>query len=359
MGVGVVLIRRAIALAIALVVIVFITGVIMSATGYDTMVIKAIIETEIRALRQQLSQKPGMSSEQIEEIIRKHKEFLIEFYGLNKPWYYRVFRVVQTVLTLKLGNSTTEEVCAVGGLPAPCRVSDLVLAVLPRTIIMLTIAEIICAAIALPIGPWLAYRRGSIADRCAITYAALFNAVPVWWLAMIFIFVLGYSLKIAPVNYRGIASALATFWKDPLMNFIQILWYSYVPITVVVISFLGSWLYYTRSMVIRIVSEDFVWAAKARGLPEKLIVRRYILRVAAPPIVTYTILSLAGSIGGFIITESVFDWPGMGTLYYQAIFNADAPVLVGLVFITTLVYIAARFVLEVLYILLDPRVRIS
>ena len=85
--------------------------------------------------------------------------------------------------------------------------------------------------------------------------------------------------------------------------------------------------------------------------------RRYILRVAAPPIVTNLVLGLAGSLGGAILTETVFNWPGMGRLYYDAILAADEAVIVALTFMFTLLYVLARFILEVLYLVLDPRIR--
>ena len=126
----------------------------------------------------------------------------------------------------------------------------------------------------------------------------------------------------------------------------------------VVVSFLGGWFYSVRAVAIRVVSEDYVVVAKAKGLPERMVTRRYVLRVIAGTVMTFLILGLAGSIGGFIITESIFDWPGMGTLYYIAIRTGDGPTILGLIYITTLVYIIGRFILEVLYVVLDPRVRL-
>jgi len=112
-----------------------------------------------------------------------------------------------------------------------------------------------------------------------------------------------------------------------------------------------------RTMVLNIAQEEFVTTARAKGLPESVVMRRHILRAAAPPIATILILSLAGSLGGAIITETVFNWPGMGLLFYQAILSLDEGVVVALTFMFTLIYIVARFLLEVLYIFLDPRVR--
>jgi peptide/nickel transport system permease protein len=112
-----------------------------------------------------------------------------------------------------------------------------------------------------------------------------------------------------------------------------------------------------RAMLLRVVREDYVSAAKARGLPERLITRRYILKPSLAPVLTNVILALAGSLGGMIITESVFNWPGMGTLYYAAITEGDSSTIAALSTIYIGIYMIARFILEVLYIIVDPRIR--
>ena len=98
-------------------------------------------------------------------------------------------------------------------------------------------------------------------------------------------------------------------------------------------------------------------SSTCKGLPENTVMWSHILRVAAPPILTGLILSLTSSIGGAILTETVFNWPGMGRLYYDAILAVDESVMVALTFIFTLIYILARFTLEILYLIVDPRVR--
>jgi len=127
---------------------------------------------------------------------------------------------------------------------------------------------------------------------------------------------------------------------------------------VLVLANVGVSIYVTRTLVLNVSQEDFVMAAKARGLPEKIVRRRYVMRVAAPPILTNIILALAGSIGGAILTEAVFSWPGLGTLFYQAITTSDEALILGLTYIFTLIYVVARFLLEAMYVVLDPRVRI-
>ncbi len=300
---------------------------------------------------------PPQNCIMISQLISQYRAKLEELYGLNKPWYDRVLPLVWRTLTFNLGETKQPTVTGVAGLPAPAPVSAVILACLPRTIVMLTIAEIICFAIAIPLAPKIAYHYGTLLDRLVVSYAALFNAIPVWWLGMVFILLFAYMIPIFPPQAMPIIDHINHFWQNPPYHLAMIIYYAALPIITIVITFLGSWLYSVRAVVLRIVREDYVMVAKAKGLPERDIIKKYIVRVAAPPIVTYVILALAGSLGGMIITESVFNYPGMGSLYYAAIQAGDVPTILGLTYVLTLVYIIARFILEVLYIYLDPRVR--
>lgn len=300
---------------------------------------------------------PPQNCIMISQLISQYRAKLEELYGLNKPWYDRVLPLVWRTLTFNLGETKQPTVTGVAGLPAPAPVSAVILACLPRTIVMLTIAEIICFAIAIPLAPKIAYHYGTLIDRLVVSYAALFNAIPVWWLGMVFILLFAYMIPIFPPQAMPIIDHINHFLQNPPYHLAMITYYAALPIITIVITFLGSWLYSVRAVVLRIVREDYVMVAKAKGLPERDIIKKYIVRVAAPPIVTYVILALAGSLGGMIITESVFNYPGMGSLYYAAIQAGDVPTILGLTYVLTLVYIIARFVLEVLYIYLDPRVR--
>ncbi len=316
----------------------------------NVMVSKPVDEVAIRI-------PPPQNCIMISQLISQYRAKLEELYGLNKPWYDRVLPLVWRTLTFNLGETKQPTVTGVAGLPAPAPVSAVILACLPRTIVMLTIAEIICFAIAIPLAPKIAYHYGTLLDRLVVSYAALFNAIPVWWLGMVFILLFAYMIPIFPPQAMPIIDHINHFFQNPPYHLAMIIYYAALPIITIVITFLGSWLYSVRAVVLRIVREDYVMVAKAKGLPERDIIKKYIVRVAAPPIVTYVILALAGSLGGMIITESVFNYPGMGSLYYAAIQAGDVPTILGLTYVLTLVYIIARFILEVLYIYLDPRVR--
>ena len=127
-------------------------------------------------------------------------------------------------------------------------------------------------------------------------------------------------------------------------------------ITIVLIGF-GAWAYLVRNFMVGILQDDFIFAKKTMGIPKKHIVYRHALKNAAPPIVTILALSLSGSLGGAIITEAVFDWPGMGRLYFEAITVLDMPVIIGATYVLTAFFLASIFVADILYGYFDPRVR--
>ncbi len=358
MSVARVIIRRAILLFIALVVVVFLTAFIIGATGYDLKIWNAIIIEETRAYRESITRvNPNMSAEQLNKLVAQYRSMLEDLYGVNKPWTQRVLPLAINVLTLKLGDVQSSDVANVVGKQLPLTVADAILTVLPRTIVMITVAEVIVLLLGLILGPRAAFKPGSLLDRFVIGYAAVMNAIPLWWMSLIMIFFFAYVLNIAPSSGRGAISAINSLMQGDIGALKQLLYYAWLPIVTIVINFLGGTAYIIRATLIRIVREDFVFVAEAKGLAENTIYRSYILRAAAPPISTYIILGLAGTIGGFIITESVFDWPGMGSLYYAAITTGDASTILGLTYVFMLVYVIARFILEILYVLLDPRVR--
>ncbi|MEM1639554.1 MAG: ABC transporter permease [Desulfurococcaceae archaeon] len=357
--------RRGLILLFSFILIIIIISAIIEGSGYSKDIYEAIVResvnAEIMALRKG---NPNIT----ESYIREYRENLTIFYrkmyglideeGREIPPYVRMWNLVRRALTLDLGKTDRVEVANVVPTIAPASVSEIIAAVLPRTIIVVTVGELIVVAIALLLAPRIAYRHGTIVDRLVVAYAAVFTAVPIWWLAMIFIQIFGYQLGIFPTSLRGVATVLNKFWENPVSNTFVVLKYITLPISVFVIATLGSWLYGLRAMLLRVIREDYVTVAKAKGLPEKDITRKYVLRVSLAPVLTNVILALASSLGGMIITESVFDWPGMGTLYYNAIISGDSQTIMGLFVVYIGVYLCARFILEILYVIIDPRVRV-
>ena len=182
-------------------------------------------------------------------------------------------------------------------------------------------------------------------------FAVVSSSFPVWWIGMLMIFLFAFTYHIFPA--RATPSILPT---EP-GYIIALLYHMALPlITIVMIGF-GAWAYLVRNFMVGTMQEDFIAAKKAIGINKNKIVYKHALKNAAPPIITILALSLSGSLGGAIITEAVFDWPGMGRLYFEAISVMDLPVIIGATYVLTVLFLISIFVADLLYGYFDPRVK--
>ncbi|MEM3771753.1 MAG: ABC transporter permease [Candidatus Micrarchaeia archaeon] len=325
----------------------FLTVLVLGATGLSDKMLNSMLNEELRGVRQHLITQIK-DSEQLNKALEAIKHELIIAYGLDKPWYARLPNMMLRIIMLDLGAAKN-----IQSFTGSKEIAVIILERLPNTILLVTTAIVINFLIGLFIGARVATKPGTILDRFVSLYSAISYAIPTWWLGLINILIFAFFLKLFP--YSGMFSAPPP--NDPLLRFLDLLWHVTLPLLTLIIALSGSWIYVTRSLTITTAQEDFVNVARAKGLPEPLVQRRYILRVVAPSILTNVILGLAGSIAGAILTETVFGWPGMGQLYYQAIFSLDEALILALTYVFTLVYVIARFILEILYVIVDPRVR--
>ena len=321
--------------------------VALGATGFSDRILNAIVNEEMRGIREGLA-RTIRDPEQLEQVLRIQREEREKFYSLDRPWYQRLPDMVRRLILLDLGEARTLR--SFQGSP---KVITMVLERLPYTMLLITTASVITAVVGLAIGVKLATRIGSKLDRSVSYASAISYALPAWWTGILLILLLAFQLRILPSG--GLHSTPPP--EGGIARFLDLLYHAILPVITLVLVSLGAWAYTVRTMVLNTAQEFFVTVARAKGLPEGKVMRRYILRVAAPPIVTNLVLGLAASLGGAILTETVFNWPGMGRLYYDAILAADEAVIVALTFMFTLLYVLARFILEVLYLVLDPRIR--
>ena len=321
--------------------------VALGATGFSDRILNAIVNEEMRGIREGLA-RTIRDPEQLEQVLRIQREEREKFYSLDRPWHQRLPDMVRRLILLDLGEARTLR--SFQGSP---KVLTMVLERLPYTMLLITTASAITAVLGLAIGVKLATRIGSKLDRSVSYASAISYALPAWWTGILLILLLAFQLRILPSG--GLHSTPPP--EGGIARLLDLLYHAILPVITLVLVSLGAWAYTVRTMVLNTAQEFFVTVARAKGLPESAVMRRYILRVAAPPIVTNLVLGLAASLGGAILTETVFNWPGMGRLYYDAILAADEAVIVALTFMFTLLYVLARFILEVLYLVLDPRIR--
>jgi len=338
---------KSLSLILVLLVVLFMVTIILGATGISDKILNSIITEQVREYRQSVIRQIT-DPEELNKAVEAYKEELIKSYGLNEPWYTRLGDMMLRIIVLDLGNSKSLQ--TFGG---SNKIADLIMERLPNTILLVTTAIVINFLIGLYLGVKLATVVGARIDRGLSYFSAISYALPTWWTGIIFILIFSFYIKIFP--FGGMYSAPPP--STELGRFLDLLWHAALPIMVLVLANVGVNIYVTRTLVLNIAQEDFVSMAKAKGLPDPLIRKRYIIRVAAPPILTNLMLGLATSIGGAILTETVFDWPGMGRLFYDAIATNDESLILALTYMFTLIYVIARFLLEVLYLILDPRVR--
>jgi peptide/nickel transport system permease protein len=317
-------------------------------TGFSDRILSATVGEQLRAERTSLAETIR-DPDELERVLAQRRQELEAFYGLDTPWYLRLPGMVLRVMTLDLGEARN-----LRSFDGSNRVIDIVMDRLPNTMLLLTTSLLITAVIGLTGGVYMATRAGSWLDRAMSSFAAISYAVPTWWIGILLILILSVRLRLLPSG--GMYSTPPP--TEPLARFLDLVQHALLPVITLVLVSIGPYIYGIRTITLNIAQEDHVAMARAKGLPERWVRNRHILRVAAPTIVTGLIFGLAGSLSGSILVETVFNWQGMGRLYYDSLAGTpDENVIVALTFMFTLLYVLIRLLLEVLYVFLDPRVR--
>jgi len=288
------------------------------------------------------------SIEEFENYVQEQIDQRTKALGLDTPWYtpQRMGFTMYKLLILDFGHATF--LTSDSGSSA---VSDILLEKIPRTVLLFTTATIIISIIGILLGAFSGSKVGSVTDRVTSMFAVISSSFPVWWIGMLMIFLFAFTYQIFP------ARATPTLpLTDP--GYIgALLYHMTLPLITIVLIGFGSWAYLVRNFMVGTMQEDFIIAKKTIGIEKKKIIYKHALKNAAPPIITILALSLSGSLGGAIITEAVFDWPGMGRLYFEAISVMDLPVIIGATYVLTVLFLISIFVADLLYGYLDPRVK--
>lgn len=331
-----------------LLVVQILVVVTLGATGYSDRMLEAVIGEQLRAIRPSLAETIR-DPDALETAIATQRTELIGLYGLDREWYTRLPGMVLRVLTLDLGEAHT-----LRSSKGSNRVIDIVLERIPNSVLLLATALVVTAISGLLVGARLAGRPGTPLDRVVSTFSAISYAFPTWWVGLLLILLVSFRLGLLPSG--GMYSAPPP--EAGIARFLDLAKHALLPVITLSVAGIGPYIYAVRTITMNVAQGDHVTVARAKGLSARLISRRHILRVAAPPIVTGLIMGFTGTLGGSILVETVFNWQGMGRLYYEAIAGTpDEMVIVALTFVYTLIYVVARMVLEVLYLLLDPRIR--
>lgn len=226
---------------------------------------------------------------------------------------------------------------------------------LPWTLALVGVALIISFVVGTGLGVAVAWWRGSKTDTILMPAFTFISAIPYFWFALALVFILGYSLNWLPSN-GGYDIYTYTPGLD-LGFFLSATRYAILPAFTIVVGSIAGWMLGMRNTMISTLAEDYVLMAEAKGLARQRIMLTYAARNAILPNITSFALSLGFVVSGSLLTEIVFNYPGIGYALVQGVENKDYPVIQGLFLIITIAVLVANFLADLVYVILDPRVR--
>jgi peptide/nickel transport system permease protein len=265
---------------------------------------------------------------------------LREKFGLDDPVWTRYMRWLVAMLQGDWGFSFASRI----------NVDTLILQRLPVTLVIIGSAQILALLVAIPVGVYAAMRPYSLFDQISSTLAFIGFSLPTFFTGLLLILIFSVQLDWLPFVYRADISAAGWRW------YVEHLRQAAMPIAVVGL-FLGAQLVrYVRSSVLDVIRLDYVTTARSKGLAERVVITKHVVRNALIPVVTVLALQLPGLFGGAIVTEQIFRIPGIGSLLISSILANDTPVVMAVTFIFACLVVLFNLIADIIYGWLDPRI---
>ncbi len=312
-----------------------------------------VIMTIIFALLEALPAKPYQLLMQSPGLTPQQKEAMIKEMGYDKSVWQRYLIYMTNMFTFNFGRSfmTGQSVnyLLFGGYDDVTH--SYVYGRLWNTLILFGLATILAYLIGYFLGAIVAWKRGSWLDSGTIVTSLIFYNMPTFWLGLIFIYVFAFELGWFPLR--------ANAWMQYGYFSIAFVKALIMPLTVLLLVSLAGTTLLMRTSMLDVMGEEYIVTAKAKGLPEKRVLYKHAARNALLPLVTSFVIALAFTVAGGVITEQVFTYPGVGLLYITALMQLDLPIVYATLYIITLLVLIGNFVADLLYGVLDPRVRIQ
>jgi len=265
-------------------------------------------------------------------------------FGLDEPLPLQYLRYLLNLIRGDMGYSLSF---------FPATVSDLMLRALPWTIGLLTVATLISFVLGTTIGALMGWRATPAVLKTVLPFSLVFTSIPAFMLSILLIYVFGFTLKWFPYS-GGYGRGLTVGWNSTFI--LSVLDHSILPAASLIFVSMGFSALSMRGMMISVTSEDYLVLARLKGLSRSWIFWRYAVRNSILPQVTALALALGGVVAGATLVETMFSYPGMGHLMYQAITTQDYSLIGGIGFILILATATAVFALDLLYPLIDPRI---
>lgn len=285
-----------------------------------------------------IAAETGAASEEGQSELRRR-------FGLDLPVLDQLFAYYGQLARFSLGTSPRY------GLP----VAEMILARVPGTLLLMGVAITFAVALGLAMGTAMALLARRLPDRVLSLLSLVFYSIPTFWIALILIVLFSVQLGWLPSGGARTIGGPSQGW-DMVVDRLR---YITLPALTLGLNYVAIYARLTKAAVLEAQSRDHVRTAIAKGLTPTRVIIRHVLRNALIPLVTLTGTQVAGMLGGAVVVETVFSWPGMGRLAYEAILAREYPVLLGILLVSSMLVILANAVFDILQSLLDPKVEVK
>ena len=266
--------------------------------------------------------------------------------GLNKPIIIQYFIWLKNILGGNLGYSFITSKPVLGS----------ILEFLPATILLMLSSLILTLIITIPLGVISAVNKGKIIDNIVTVFSFIGMSIPTFWLALVIMLL--FSMKLGWFPSSGISDSYL-YGNNIFLKVMDVIRHMFLPLLTMTITSLAGLTRYQRASMLEVIKQDYIIAARARGLSERVVIFKHALKNAILSTITILGLSLPGIFGGAFIIEYIFAWPGMGRFGVQAIFSRDYPVIMGIILFSSALIIIGNLLADIAYFWADPRIRKS
>lgn len=289
--------------------------------------------------------RPGMNQETIAKLKLA--------FGIGEPWYIKYPDYIRSMFTFNFGQASPQM--------GNKGVLDMITSSLFNTLLLMGVSSIAAVIVGILIGAYAAHERGKSIDGAIVITSLATFALPTFWMGLIAQAIFGFGLKWLPISgYQtnpipGTPEAIAL--QNPFNYVLDRMSYLVLPGLILFLFTYGGFVLLTRACVLETMTEDYVLTARAKGVKERTVLFRHILKNASLPIITNVAIQFGFILSGAIITENVFQWNGLGTLTFTAISTHEVVVMQAIFYIIALCVIVANFVADIAYGFVDPRVK--
>ena len=225
---------------------------------------------------------------------------------------------------------------------------------IPNTLLLMLTSEVAILVFSLLIGIYSALRQYSVLDYVLTAFSFIGYSMPVFWLALILMYVFAVNFKRWGLPYFPTVG-MYDLAVGPTVG--QILWHLILPLVTVSVISIAGYSRYVRAQMLEVINQDYIRTARAKGLPRRMVIMDHALKNAALPLVTIVGMDVPLLLSGAVVTESIFAWPGMGRLFWDAAIDTDIPVLMGILVIISILVVLFQIITDITYTFLDPRIR--